>query len=142
MTHRHLRRGGPEQEDATTLKLGEEFNTAQCLYMSEVRILLEAQHDSKDHAGGVNRQTTNVLSKTLDYVHTFSRFSNWESVHEVRKVLDQNGMAQFEVAQLANLCCEDAEEAKALIPSLANKVDDEKLQEMLNQMLTIKKFQG
>lgn len=75
-------------------------------------------------------------------------------------------MAQFEVAQIANLCCEDAEEAKALIPryclllllllfplvrffiklgpyySLENKVEVPELQEMLSQMLTIKKFQG
>jgi DNA-directed RNA polymerase II subunit RPB4 len=28
----------------------------------------------------------------------------------------RENIAQFEVAQLANLCCEDAEEAKALIP--------------------------
>lgn len=32
------------------------------------------------------------------------------------RVLAKENMAQFEVAQIANLCCEDAEEAKALIP--------------------------
>lgn len=32
------------------------------------------------------------------------------------RVLIKDNLAQFEVAQLANLCCEDAEEAKALIP--------------------------
>jgi len=78
----------------------------------------------------------------------------------------------FETAQLANLCCEEAEEAKALIPrymggglycfrtftrrnlcltisvpflvyinSLANKIDDDTLQNFLNQTLDLKKFQ-
>ncbi|KAI9023530.1 HRDC-like protein [Phycomyces nitens] len=138
---RHLLRGGPEQEDATTLKLGEEFANAQCLYISEVRILLEAHVDSKEN-GSVTRQTTNVMQKTLEYVRAFSRFSNRDSVREVRQLLGKDDLAPFEMSQLANLCCEDAEEAKALIPSLANKVEDDQLQEMLNQMLTIKKFQG
>jgi DNA-directed RNA polymerase II subunit RPB4 len=34
----------------------------------------------------------------------------------LHRVLAKDNMAQFEVAQIANLCCEDAEEAKALIP--------------------------
>lgn len=32
------------------------------------------------------------------------------------RVLGKENLSQFEVAQIANLCCEDAEEAKALIP--------------------------
>ncbi|KAI8645529.1 DNA-directed RNA polymerase II subunit RPB4 [Parasitella parasitica] len=138
---RHMIRGGTDQEDASTLKLGDEFEGAQCLYISEVRIILEAQEDSKEN-GTDNRPRTNVMAKTLDYVRAFSRFSNIESVREVRQVLLKENMAQFEVAQIANLCCEDAEEAKALIPSLENKVEVPELQEMLSQMLTIKKFQG
>ncbi|KAI8074242.1 HRDC-like protein [Gilbertella persicaria] len=112
---RHMIRGGTEQEDASILKLGDEFENAQCLYISEVRIILEAQQDSKDN-GTDNRATTSVMSKTLDYVRAFSRFSNIESVREVRQVLGKENLSQFEVAQIANLCCEDAEEAKALIP--------------------------
>ncbi|GAA5801500.1 hypothetical protein HPULCUR_006948 [Helicostylum pulchrum] len=138
---RHMIRGGADQEDASILKLGPEFENAQCLYISEVRIILEAQEDSKEN-GTINRPSTNVMSKTLDYVRAFSRFSNIESVREVRQVLLKENMAQFEVAQIANLCCEDAEEAKALIPSLENKVEVPELQEMLSQMLTIKKFQS
>lgn len=69
--HRHLRRGGPELEDASILQLGEgketvgnhsrlltlahfflsvhlEFENSQCLYISEVRILLEAQSEAKE----------------------------------------------------------------------------------------------
>ncbi|KAG2222629.1 hypothetical protein INT45_008293 [Circinella minor] len=138
---RHLRRGALEHEDAATLALGEEFVNSQCLYISEVRILLEAQQDSKE-TGNENRPTTSITTKTLDYVRTFSRFTNRDSVREIRQLLGKDDLAQFEVAQLANLCCEDAEEAKALIPSLGQKIDDEKVQELLNEMLTIKKFQG
>ncbi|KAI7853015.1 HRDC-like protein [Circinella umbellata] len=112
---RHLRRGALEHEDAATLALGEEFVNSQCLYISEVRILLEAQQDSKE-TGNENRPTTSITTKTLDYVRTFSRFTNRDSVREIRQLLGKDDLAQFEVAQLANLCCEDAEEAKALIP--------------------------
>ncbi|KAI8887748.1 hypothetical protein K501DRAFT_38473 [Backusella circina FSU 941] len=112
---RKMIRGGTDQEDATTLKLGDEFSSAQCLYISEVKILLEAQEGSKDPSTA-NRVTTSVMTKTLEYVRTFSRFSNRDSVKEVRHLLGKENMAQFEIAQLANLCCEDAEEAKALIP--------------------------
>lgn len=35
---------------------------------------------------------------------------------------------------LGTLCCEDAEEAKTLIPSLADKIKDEDLQELLDEI--------
>ncbi|ORY99899.1 HRDC-like protein [Syncephalastrum racemosum] len=138
---RHLRRGAQDHEDATTLNLGEEFQNTQCLFISEVRILLEAQEDSKLE-GTEKRPTTNITSKALDYVRTFTRFTNRDSVREVRQLLGKKDMSQFEAAQLANLVCEDAEEAKALVPSLTNKISDERVQELLAEMLTIKKFQG
>jgi len=36
--------------------------------------------------------------------------------------------------KLGSLCCELAEEAKTLIPSLADKISDEDLQELLNEI--------
>ncbi|KAI8967880.1 HRDC-like protein [Mycotypha africana] len=110
---RHIHRNA-EQEDATTLKLGEEFESAQCLYISEVKVILEAKEDNKDLAK--DRQKSNILQKTLDYVRKFSKFSNIESVREVRQVLSRDNLTLFEVAQMANLCCDEAEEVKALIP--------------------------
>lgn len=35
---------------------------------------------------------------------------------------------------LGSLCCETAEEAKTLIPSLTDKISDDDLQELLNEM--------
>ncbi|KAG1224454.1 hypothetical protein G6F62_007832 [Rhizopus arrhizus] len=82
-----------------------------------------------------------VLAKTLEYVRNFSRYNTIDSVREVRQIMGKN-LTQFEVAQMANLCCEEAEEAKALIPSVSSKYDDDELQVMLNQMQQIRKFQG
>lgn len=41
--------------------------------------------------------------------------------------------------RVGSLCCDSAEEAKTLIPSIADKIDDEILQELLDQMA---KLQG
>jgi DNA-directed RNA polymerase II subunit RPB4 len=43
---------------------------------------------------------------------------------------------KFEIAALANLCPETAEEAKTLIPSLKNKIDDDELQKILEDIQT------
>ncbi len=48
---------------------------------------------------------------------------------------------KFEVAQIANLCPENAEEAKSLIPSLENKMDDDEMEEMLKDLHAKKTFQ-
>ncbi|CEI99877.1 hypothetical protein RMCBS344292_13953 [Rhizopus microsporus] len=138
---RFIRRGGAEQEDASNLKLGEEFDNAQCLYLSEVRVILDAQDNKGIEVQ--NRATTNaVLAKTLEYVRNFSRYNTMEAVREVRQIMAKDSLTQFEVAQMANLCCEEAEEARALIPSISTKYDDDELQEVLNQMQQIRKFQG
>jgi len=43
-------------------------------------------------------------------------------------------LAKFERAQLGTLCCYSAEEAKTLIPSLQDKIPDEDLQELLDEI--------
>lgn len=40
---------------------------------------------------------------------------------------------------IGSLCCDSAEEAKTLIPSLGSKIDDDVLQDLLDQMA---KLQG
>jgi len=39
-----------------------------------------------------------------------------------------------------SLCCESAEEAKTLIPSLANKISDADLQELLDEITKLRNF--
>lgn len=50
-------------------------------------------------------------------------------------------MHRFEIAQLGNLCPENAEEAKGLIPSLENKLDDDEVEDLLKDLHTKKSFQ-
>ncbi len=40
----------------------------------------------------------------------------------------------------ASLCCESAEEAKTLIPSLTNKISDVDLQEILDDITKLRTF--
>ncbi|ORX64406.1 hypothetical protein K493DRAFT_9798, partial [Basidiobolus meristosporus CBS 931.73] len=82
------------------------------------------------------------FKKPVNYVQQFSRFTNRDTVREVRQLLSKQQLEQFEMAQIANLVCEDSDEAKALVPSLTARKDDDGLQALLNEMLTLKKFQS
>lgn len=81
-----------------------------------------------------------VVHKTLNFLSTFSRFKNASSTETVEKLLtDFSAQASeplhpFELAQLGNLECEDAEEAKTLVPSLARKVTDVQLKTLLTEL--------
>ncbi|KAI8321065.1 P-loop containing nucleoside triphosphate hydrolase protein, partial [Martensiomyces pterosporus] len=130
--------GQGEDEDAAKLQLGEDFQDADCLLISEVRILLEAQYDNKKE----DKSMTNVYEKTLEYVQKFSRYTNRDTVKEVRALLKTSNLEPFECAQLGNLCCNDYDEAKALIPSISSKIDDEVLDSLLKQMDSLKKYQS
>lgn len=50
-------------------------------------------------------------------------------------------MHKFEVASLANLCPETSEEAKALIPSLEGRFEDEELRILLDDIQTKRSLQ-
>lgn len=41
---------------------------------------------------------------------------------------------------LGSLCCDNAEEAKSLIPSLQNKISDGDLQELLDELTKLRNF--
>ena len=56
----------------------------------------------------------------------------------VREMLQTKNLHKFEAASLANLCPDNYEEAKALIPSLEDKFDDEELNELLEDLKTFK----
>ncbi|KAH8832707.1 HRDC-like protein [Flagelloscypha sp. PMI_526] len=123
-----------EDEDAAALKLGPEFNNAGCLLISEVKYLLENRDkDAPD---------TVVYNKTLDYVKMFTKFHSTETAGAVREALRREpALTQFETAQIANLCPADVDEARSIIPSLV-KIDDDKLQALLDEIQTMRKFQS
>jgi DNA-directed RNA polymerase subunit F len=83
-----------------------------------------------------------VFVKTIDYCRRLSRFKTRDTIRSVRAIFSAcSVLHKFEVAQLVNLCPENAEEAKALVPSLENKIDDEELEGLLREMHTKKSFQ-
>lgn len=49
-------------------------------------------------------------------------------------------MEPFERSQLGSLCCESAEEAKTLVPSLGTKIGDAELQELLDDITKLRNF--
>ncbi|KAM1186889.1 hypothetical protein ACFX10_015945 [Malus domestica] len=140
-----------EDEDASELKLGDDFLKAKCLMNSEVAILLEHRCDQMKHMSGESmHQLPQVLEKSLQYVKRFSRFTNQGSVKQVREypslmiVLSRYQLAEFELAVIGNLCPETVEEAKAVVPSLKTKGrghDDEAIERLLNDLMMIKKFE-
>lgn len=81
-----------------------------------------------------------IMHKTLNYLSNFARFKNSSSAETVEKLLNDFGSSAneplhpFELAQLGTLECEDAEEAKSLIPSLSNKASDVQLQSLLTEL--------
>jgi DNA-directed RNA polymerase II subunit RPB4 len=76
-----------------------------------------------------------MLVKTMDYLDQFGRFKRKENVEAVERLLSAHQeLAKFERAQLGSLCCEAAEEAKTLIPSLADKISDDDLEDLLKEI--------
>ncbi|CAH3157874.1 unnamed protein product, partial [Porites evermanni] len=135
-----------------------EFESAETLLNSEVYMLLE--HRKTQNEGAEEEQElSEVFIKTLNYTQKFSRYKNRETIAQVRRhlknilllvnflfhlccsLLGKKKLHKFELACLANLCPETAEEAKALIPSLEGRFDDDDLQQFLDDIQTHRSFQ-
>ncbi|SAM85005.1 related to Rpb4-16 kD subunit of DNA-directed RNA polymerase II [Ustilago bromivora] len=157
-------RGMIEDEDAAIGKLGAEFDDAGCLLISEVELVFSqpgALNSSTTSTADGSRDevATAVFSKTKDYVSEFSRYKDPNTIREIRELLlkharlderqvDEEGneieetglqLTQFEMAQLANLCITEVEEAKALIPTLATR-DEAMLDGVLQEMDNVRRF--
>ncbi|PKK20803.1 polymerase (RNA) II (DNA directed) polypeptide D [Columba livia] len=117
-----------------------EFETAETLLNSEVHMLLEHRKQQNESAED-EQELSEVFMKTLNYTARFSRFKNRETIASVRSLLLQKKLHKFELACLANLCPETAEEAKALVPSLEGRFEDEELQQILDDIQTKRSFQ-
>ncbi|KAJ2354619.1 RNA polymerase B [Coemansia erecta] len=127
-----------ESLDAAKLELGEEFQDAECLLISEVKVLLEVQYEVKKD----QKNLEETFLKTLEYVQQFSRYTNRDTIKEVRALLKPTELEPFECAQLGNLCCSEYDEAKTLVPSIGSKISDDDLDSLLKQMDSLKKYQG
>ncbi|KAL3074389.1 hypothetical protein niasHS_015219 [Heterodera schachtii] len=131
------------EEDATELKFPKEFEVSGCdaLMISEVFLLLDHRRKQSEEKEEIE-DISEVFLKTLNYTRRLSKFKSRETIRSVRGIFaGKHNMHKFEVAQIANLCPETAEEAKALIPSLENKMEDEELDELLKELHAKKTFQ-
>lgn len=138
---RLLRQAVIREEDASLLELGSEFTPekAQPLFLSEASFLLQKkveQHQSASMQGEINP----VLKKAFEYAERFDVFRSADTAMTVRAQLSNVDppLHPFEIAQLATLVPSTADEAKVIIPSLAEKFDDDKLQDILQSLNRLK----
>lgn len=123
-----------EEEDAALLKFPKEFENAETLTISEVLKILENRKEQTDKTDS-GQKLNEVFVKTLEHCKTFNKLGeNKEKIHAVRRMLQTKRLHKFELAQLANLCPDSAEEARTFIPSLENNFQDEELTEILHAM--------
>lgn len=70
------------EEDANIAQFGLEFQNTQTLLLSEVKVFLEIVRDQERSKGSEMQE---IMTKTLEYCSKFSKFSNKQSVKEIRK---------------------------------------------------------
>ncbi|KAI9885522.1 MAG: hypothetical protein M1823_002661 [Watsoniomyces obsoletus] len=127
-----------EEEATTELKLGA-FQHVPALSLSEALLVMRVVADS--HKARGDFRETEIFAKTNDYLDHFARFKRKENIEAVERILLAHPQLEsFERAQLGSLCCETAEEAKTLVPSLAEKISDADLQEALDEVTKLRNF--
>ncbi|ELR09149.1 RNA polymerase B [Pseudogymnoascus destructans] len=141
-----MRKRAPPQGDeeaGAELKLGE-FQDVDALTHSEAALVINALVAKRKMDKDSKRvNDSEMLNKTLEYLDHFARFKRKENVEAVERLLSAHPeLAKFERAQLGSLCCELAEEAKTLVPSLADKISDDDLQELLNEINKHRGYDG
>lgn len=116
-----------DQQDSAQLELGSIWSNSQCLNICEVEQLLKTPYLHGEASG----QSKPHLEMAFKHARRFGKLKDSQTLHELRMALDDweapSGsisegsarLASFEQAQLVNLTPNDAEEAMALIPSLA-----------------------
>lgn len=142
-----------EEEDASELRLGEEFVRAKCLMNAEVQQVLQRKYEQLQQLGGNElgggggsndaAQVSQVFEKALQYVKRVSRYQNPTAVRQVREKLTRNQLHEFELCVIGNLCPDTVEEAKALVPSLTKhgRMDDDAIEAMLADLARTKKLE-
>ena len=130
------------EEDAADLVFPKEFEDpdTKTLLISEVHILLEHRKEQNESAEE-EQEFSDVFLKTLAYTQRFAKFKNMENIAAIRALLTNKKFHKFELAAIANLCPETPEEAKALLPSLEGRFDDEELGQLLEDIQTKRSFQ-
>jgi len=124
-------------EDAATLQLGPQYETAVCLWNNQLEVILER---SKQFHRELGVEVDGFVAEVERYLKTQPRFRTEAAEAALLTVEDFNEecradfeaglplrhehIERFEAAQIANLGISDADEAITLIPSLAAKFTD------------------
>lgn len=103
-------------------------------------MLLEHRKTQNESAED-EQELSDIFMKTLNYTQRFSKFKNRETIAAIRSLLMQKKLHKFELAALANLCPDGAEESKSLIPSLEGRFEDDELKQILDDIHTKRSFQ-
>ncbi|KAF7313998.1 FAD/NAD(P)-binding domain-containing protein [Mycena chlorophos] len=145
-----------EEEDASQLKLGTGKSHSRSWSSAHARVPIAKKSSTTPVVSSSRRSSTcwrieirmpriprvSVYNKTLEYVKTFAKFNTTDSASAVRETLRREpGLTQFETAQIANLCPATADEAKSVVPSLV-KIDDDRLDALLRDIQTMRKYQS
>lgn len=135
---RLLKPPSARNEDATKLNFGPEFSTvkAQPLLLAEAAYLLQVKLDQSNSTGYSTAEHNPILAKSHAYAKRFDRLKTEDNTKAARRLLGdlEVNLHPFETAQLASLMPETAEEAKTIIPSLKDKIDDDVLNDALENL--------
>ena len=118
-----------ELEAGRDLVLGE-FADVDTLSLSEARIVLQAALDARVKRGEHLEETEN-MQKTRDYLEIFATFKDFKVAEQVDHLVSSisPALVKFEKTQIKSLLPTCADEAKALIPSLEKKIEDNLIDE-------------
>jgi len=128
------------EEAGNEIRLGVDFQDAHALSVSEARLIVEKTEEQRKKQGKRLRETENLL-KIQTYMDSFARFRSVATLNQLETLL--NGfplLESFEKAQLVTLACVEAEEAKMLIPSITDKISDDDLNAVCDQITQQRQF--
>jgi len=139
------RKSAAEDEDASELRLGNDFSEAHCLSLAEVKIVLNSKlEDDAENGEETSSTKTRVFEKTKSYAERFTGSTSAAAARTIRQLLMDAGLHDFENAVISNLKPVDWDEAKTLVPSLEGEdreLTEETIQAMLDEMANVRKFE-
>jgi len=137
------RRLESKDEDASLLQLGPDFQKAKCLWNSEVKVIFEhrleqlKKSDSDSTVASIS-PSEKMLNDCLAYVSLFGTYNNKQAIAEAKELMTKykdKDVHEFEIACLNNLGIEEVDEARALVPTLKEKFEDDgELQQLLEDL--------
>ncbi|UPX11288.1 RNA polymerase B [Ascochyta rabiei] len=130
-----------DEEMGNEIKLGD-FEDVHALSVSEARAVVTAVHKgrkNKDAESNPLRDRIHndnpTITHFLDYFDNFARYKEEESLHAINAMFDTHPeLTTVEKALLGTLTPDSADEATTLIPSLADKMDTDSLQAILDEL--------